>query len=153
MKIDVSVPDFKKILVKFEGLPKKINDNVIDVLVESASDIRNEMIDSMESSPPIGRSYKRGGKTHIASAPGYPPRRDSGDLQGSFELDINESDGTVEIGSVIRNPDYPMFLEKGFGDTASVYFMAPRPYMQPAVDKYKPIMEDRVMRAIKSLVK
>lgn len=149
MNIKIEVPNFEKILVTFQNLPGKINDNVIAALVDSANDLRNEMIDSMEKSPPTGYKYKVGGKIHTASSPGYPPRRMNGDLIASFDLDIDPIKGTVEVGSNITNPPYPKYLEEGVGSPSEVYFIAARPYMQPAVNKLKPQMEKRVLDALK----
>ena len=155
MSMKVTIPDFKRILVKFDNIPEKVNDNVIAALVESASDLRNEMIDSMGNSPAIGFPYKRGGKTHIASAPGYPPRKDSGDLANSFEIDINSLQGTVEIGSTIKDPDYPKFLEEGvdWWSSETTVNLLPRPYMQPALTKLTPTIENKVMNAIRKSIK
>ena len=41
---------------------------------------------SMTQSPPTGKSYSRGNKTHIASSPGNPPRPDMGTLRASISV-------------------------------------------------------------------
>jgi len=154
MEMKVNVENMEKIVVTFEGLPKKINNNVVDELVIAGSELMNEMIDSMTDSPPIGFKYKRGGKEHIASAPGYPPRRDSGQLQNSFLVDVDESNGTVEVGSTVTDPPYPKWLEEGIDwwSREGNVNLLPRPFMQPAIKKITPAIESRVMDAIRDSI-
>lgn len=61
-----------------------------------------------------GRRYRRGNKSHTASAKGEPPAIDSGRLTRSVVHEITEeSNGVVRgtVGSTIRDPNYPQILE------------------------------------------
>jgi hypothetical protein len=150
MRMTAKVKNMEKIQVTFRDLPTKINDNVLRALEESASDLRNEMIISMEKSPifPTSNKYKVGGETHVASAPGYPPRRWDGGLIASFLTDVDRNLGTVEVGAtpIVGKPPYPKFLEEGTSK------MEARPYMKPALDKLTSSMKNRVMNAIKESI-
>lgn len=111
---------------------------VMDELTSGAIEIRNEIVMSMRNSPAAGKRYrigtnKRGkGVYHRASAPGNPPRPNSGDLIRSIVMDVRWIE--VEVGSDITKPAYPAILEKGSPKTG----LLPRPWLKPAVDRWLP---------------
>lgn len=77
------------------------------------------------------QSISRGsvsGKGHVASSPGEPPNRDTGNLQANLET-TNPRPLVAEVRS---NALYAADLE--FGTSK----MAARPYMRPARDKKEP---------------
>jgi len=147
MEMKVEIPNFEKILVKFEDIPGQAKDNVLIELVNIANDLKNEMITSMENSPATGRKYKHGVGYHTASSPYNPPRRMDGGLIGGFELDIDSVHLSVEVGNIIKDPDYPRYLEEGTPR------MLPRPYIQPAIDNMEYNMKSRIMNAIRNSVR
>jgi hypothetical protein len=79
---------------------------------------------SMNTSPP-GRSYTRGGVTHVASQPGQPPNIDIGTLRASIRW---ERHGAF-TRHIMDGVDYGLKLEDG---TESI---APRPFMRPAFER------------------
>lgn len=79
---------------------------------------------SMNTSP-AGQSYTRGGITHVASQPNYPPNVDIGTLYGSIRQE-KVSSLTYHISDGV---EYGIMLEDG---TESI---APRPFVQPAFDR------------------
>jgi hypothetical protein len=86
--------------------------------------VANEMIGNMQKSmtdsPATGKAYRRGGKTHIASSPGHPPRVDLGTLRASIKVrKIREKAYAIET-----NVLHGLETEIGVG-------MAPRPWMRP----------------------
>lgn len=88
----------------------------------------------MLSKPGTGRDYPRkGGKVHKASAPGQPPAVDRGELRNSI--------GEAFVGDVLR---VGSGLEKAplleFGTISLEGFIAPRPFMRPALTEAKPRM-------------
>lgn len=126
-------------------LARKITDSIMEEFIASASDFRNEMIQSMEHSPKTGRRYLRtkDNRWHTASSPYNPPRPDSGDLIRSLaEIDIRTEDMEVEVGSDITDPPYPFYLEEG------TVKMRPRPFIGPALEKILPPMESNIAIAI-----
>lgn len=73
---------------------------------------------------------------HIPSAPGQPPNRDTGLLDGSIDTEIR-SQMPPSVAVTSRAP-YAAHLEYGTSR------MAPRPYMRPAVERNR----DDVTRAV-----
>lgn len=76
----------------------------------------------------IYSNFSTGGRTteHQASAPGEPPASDYGFLLGSIRHVMKVGDTVyAQIGSDL---DYALWLELG------TRFMAPRPFMRPALD-------------------
>ncbi len=80
------------------------------------------------------------GKGHVASAPGQPPNRDTGILDGNIETTIvAQNPPTVHVTS---NAPYSAFLE--FGTSR----MAARPFMRPASNKKRGEVTKAVADAI-----
>ena len=75
---------------------------------------------------PGGRVYKRGTRTHTASAPGFPPNVDMGTLRSSIYW---ESTGELER-TVYAGTEYAEYLEDGAEDAG----IEARPFMKPAFD-------------------
>lgn len=82
------------------------------------------------------------GKSHVPSAPGEPPNRDTGVLQAGLENVLSEP----LVAEVSSNAPYAAALE--FGSTR----MEARPYMRPARDKMAPRIEDLFAQEIGKLV-
>lgn len=91
-----------------------------------AQELRTEVV-LAASQPGRGRMYKRGRKTHQASAPGDGPAVDRGDLVKSIHA-RQIKPGHWRVG--VREP-YALFLE--FGTRK----MAPRPFVRIAVEKLR----------------
>lgn len=87
---------------------------------------------SFGTSPP-GLTYTRGGVTHVASQPGYPPNVDIGALINSIGWEpTGQFERTISDGV-----DYGLKLEDGTED------MQPRPFFAPAFyDAQKRIESD-----------
>jgi hypothetical protein len=129
-------------------LANEAKDDIYDVLVTGANNIRNRMIRSMVNSPKTGKLYHRGknskGKEvyHRASSPGNPPRPDNSDLIRSIQMDARYDE--VEVGSTITQPNYPWFLEKGTPK------MKARPWCEPAFKAYEPDIKRNLMGALRA---
>lgn len=80
----------------------------------------------LASQPGRGRTYRRGGVVHVASAPGDPPAPDTGRLRASIgsELARDAKGLHARVGS--RYP-VAVWLELGTRRTA------PRPFLRPAL--------------------
>ena len=134
-----------------------------DIVRGTAFMVRTHAIKSIQSGPKTGRSYKRGKKTHIASAPGQAPATDRGDLASAIEADIEGKNAIVGIrGGKKTKPtnenkksvtieDYALALE--FGTRK----MAARPFLFPALEKERPAWNRRlnsiVDQAAKGIIK
>lgn len=86
-----------------------------------------------------------GKKGHHPSLPGNAPAPDTGTLMRSITHEIKqERDEVIGIvGSTLRNPDYPKFLE--FGTKK----MKPRPWLSTAIEKSQNFM----VQAFQSIMK
>lgn len=99
----------------------------LDMLSE---DIVTDTKLSFGTSPP-GREYTRGGVTHVASQPGYPPNVDIASLTNSIhwkktgKLERTVSDGVA----------HGVWMEDG------TERIKPRPWMRPAFDRIRQRME------------
>lgn len=87
------------------------------------ADIKNEM-----RGPKSGRLYRRGSRTHQASAPGQAPAVDLGQLINSIQVE-NVTDLTSTIGTSV---EYAMPLEFGSRRVAA------RPVWRPVIEKHRP---------------
>lgn len=74
---------------------------------------------------PDGKSYTRGGATHVASQPGYPSNVDINALRGSIH---QEKTGKLER-TVSDGVEYGIYQEDGTNH------IAPRPAFRPAFDR------------------
>lgn len=96
----------------------------------AAENIVTDIKLSFGTSPP-GLSYTRGGVTHIASQPGYPPNVDIGALTNSITW---EPTGRLER-TISDGVEYGLWLEDG------TEHMQPRPFMGPAFERAQREME------------
>jgi hypothetical protein len=76
---------------------------------------------AIQTGPKTGRTYRRRGRTHRASARGEAPASDTGFLVGSIESNFPSAlTGIVTVGA-----EYARMLEE----------ILDRPFVQPAIDK------------------
>lgn len=88
-------------------------------------------------SGPDGRDYRRGGVTHTASQPGYPPNVDTGALRGSMQVQrVGHAHYRVSDGV-----EYGIYLELG------TTWMAPRPFVTPVVEDWSQSVFARFIRS------
>lgn len=80
-----------------------------------------------------GHVYKRGSKSHRASAPGEAPASDTGDLLSHVVSDVSEVGATVKHG---------LHLELGTDK------MKPRPFLIPALKRHGPEIEGAIIREL-----
>lgn len=83
------------------------------------------------SKPGTGRSYPRGRKVHIASAPGEPPAVDTGQLRASI-THLVEVEFLKYVGHVGSNLDKATHLEFGTKN------MAARPFLRTTLARIQP---------------
>lgn len=75
------------------------------------------------SKPGTGKTYSRGGKTHVASSPGSSPAVDGGDLRRSIGHEVSAT-GRTGVVSIFANKEYALALEEGKGK-----LRGPRPFI------------------------
>lgn len=112
----------------FKEQPEIVRLGVIDGLKIIAALIHNRAAAKILKGAKSGRKYKRGSITHQASAPGEAPASDTGKLVGSGEYDVDEAN----LWAVVSfSAFYARLLEFG------TRFIAPRPFIMPALDETK----------------
>lgn len=86
-----------------------------------------------------GVEYRRGGKTHVASAPGEAPAVDIGALMASVQAreDTDDLHWEVRVGA-----EYGVHLEFG------TVHIAPRPFMAPAAEGQRDAFERACAAAV-----
>lgn len=94
-----------------------------------------------------GRTYRRGGRIHQASAPGEPPAIDFGYLINSINSELVESTPEIAVAQVATNSEAAQPLEFG---TATV---AARPFMRPGVDEHEEEINGAVGATLTRLIK
>lgn len=83
------------------------------------------------------------GKRHVASKPGEPPNRDTGNLQAHMEA----TNPKPLVGRFTSSADYAAALEFGTSD------MAARPYVRPARDSKRKQIQRAFVKKINEIVK
>lgn len=87
------------------------------------ADMVTQMQQSFDTSPP-GMTYQRGGVTHVASLPGYPPNVDIGTLTNSLHwVKTGRLEREIRDGVL-----YGILLEDGTEKMGS------RPFVRPVFD-------------------
>lgn len=79
----------------------------------------------------VDMSKTYGKRGHHPSFPGNAPAPDSGELMRSIthEVTVEGEEVIGKVGSILRNPDYPKFLEYGTSK------MKPRPWLSTALER------------------
>lgn len=129
---------------KLRGLPEHVIKEVSDAVRAGAEEVQTEAVTSIMSGERSGRTYKRGKKSHVASAPGEYPKSDSGNLVRHILIEM-ESRLAATVGSRSGVP-YARILELG-GYVRGRYFAA-RPWLSPSLKKVTPF----IIRTIKAAV-
>jgi HK97 gp10 family phage protein len=94
-------------------------------VIAGAELVRSEAVESIIRGKKSGRTYRRRGVTHVASAPGEPPAADTGTLHNSIKVTPN----FTRLQAVVNaGASYAKALEYGTPR------MDPRPFMRPALN-------------------
>lgn len=102
-------------------LPQAAREIVSETLDEIDDDVRQGMSQSHG-----GRSYIRGGRVHVASAPGDMPAIDTGELVSSLTKRMISGKAR---GVYFTDNDHAVYMEYG---TSKIL---PRPFMTPAAER------------------
>lgn len=111
-------------------LKAKFPNLVQEIIDKTALDVQRFAIELMQM-PKSGRTYKRGSKSHQASAPGEAPAIDTGNLVNSIEVK-HPKKLLATVGP--SDVEYAAVLEFGSEDGK----IAARPFMSPAAEKARP---------------
>lgn len=142
MSITVTVTHGNKDWAKAEEERIK---NGLRAVNRGALSIHAEIVKSFVG-PKSGRKYKKGGKTHTASAPGEAPARDTGHLGQStgFKLVPVDPSASQSVAQVYVAAEYALALEFGRQDGT----IKARPFVRPAWNKLIPGIREAIKKAL-----
>lgn len=135
----------RSLSVKLNAIGKRTRDEVSKAVRRGSLRIENRAVEGIIDPPKTGRIYSskyRKGAKHQASAPGEFPAADSGRLHQSITSAMTLEGPDVYRSETGANVPYATWLELGTSK------MAPRPFMQPAFDENKEIVERDIRNAI-----
>lgn len=119
-----------------------IESRVYAALRAEGEDARQRLVE-MTSVPVQIVPGPRGGKRIVRSAPGEPPRLETGDLNAGFDSRVTADSKAGLVTLTVENPvEYSGFLENG---TQNV---APRPHWQRVLDDWDVNLAGRVAAEI-----
>lgn len=133
-----------KIDTKFNRIPAiqaQLRPSVIQVVSKTAHDVEAGVKLEMRA-PKSGRVYRRGSRSHQASAPGQAPAVDYGQLINSIQVSPETPALTMTVGT---NVEYAMALEYGSRR------VAPRPVWRPVAEKLRKPFIDAMTFVLRQL--
>ena len=140
-QINIDVSELKEMLEKINAASRKAIQLVDRAVLESAVKIDSDVKETIQKGTRTGRTYKRRSVTHRASAPGEPPKTDTGRLVSSIRM--VPAFLSAEVGSLNSVAKYGNMLEEGTRN------MEPRPVFEPTLEKNKPLIAKKISNAIK----
>ena len=142
----IQLQGVRKVIAEIEKRQAKMEAGLSQAVQIAAQDVRNECVRSIQSGSRTGAIYTRKGKTHQASAPGEPPKTDTGRLVNSLAFrmlgKLTAVAGAIAGNSIVA--EYAAALE--FGTRK----MAARPFLVKAVEKITPKFRDRVSKVMEA---
>jgi len=128
----------------FRALGNNVGVHLSKAYIKGAVRIQTDARKSIQTGSRSGRIYSVGiGRTHQASAPGEPPKTDTGALVASIAIEPELN--AVLVGTALR---YGAELEFGRSN------MAARPWLVPALERQRRIVEADIAEAVKiSIIK
>lgn len=145
MKLEMTLDTskFAKALGKME---KGVTVEAKKALAKVAFKVEGDAKVNIQTGARSGRVYKRGSKTHQASAVGEFPKTDTGELVSNITSEFSYNRLEVTVGSRMGAP-HGFLLEYG---TSKV---APRPWLFPTVMDNKKFMEKTFAGALSDIVR
>ena len=141
MKVDIEIDGLDGVVKAIMRSDPEIHRAIAGSMYEAAYIVEGRAKALVLEPPKTGRFYKRGKVTvHQASAPGEAPARDTGNLAGRIQQDIDEAALEARISA---QPPYAEALE--FGTRK----MEARPFMRRALAESERDVADAVRDAIK----
>lgn len=139
----MTVKGDEQLIAKLGQLPSALQRPITLALQQSAAEMQGYAVPKIQKNNGTGRLYKRGNRTHVASAPGEFPNTDTGALVRSMRW---EDQGSFKViwGAFIR---YAKFLE--FGTSR----MAARPFIRPTFKLFYPKASKRVGDAVSAALR
>ena len=131
----------KKLIILSASSQANLSSEMTKLIVEMDADGKRNISSGGRS----GKTYKRGSKSHIASAPGEFPKTDRGGLVAGFLFNVQKTTQKV-IGILENNSSHASAVEFKPASKGG------RPFMRPLYKKWKPIAESRFEIALKKSI-
>ena len=132
-------------LAKLQGTLRRISaanrTGVQRAIATGGAQVQGDAQRSIQRGGRSGIIVTIGGKRHQRSAPGEPPKTDTGRLAGSIFGEFSNGGLRVDVGTDVG---YGTHLEFGTKN------MAARPWLQPAFERNKDKIKDRVRKAARA---
>lgn len=149
-KVENAVATAKEI----EAFGPAILKAVDKALTRGALKIAGRMVKLIQKGSRTGRDYRRpGGAIHKASAPGEPPKSDTGFLASHIIPAKTKVSGTLVVAEVIVSVNYAGWLEEGTKAEDGSVKMAARPFVSPSFDLEAPGINKDVSKAIRQALR
>jgi HK97 gp10 family phage protein len=144
VSVIAKVQGLDRLKAKLRALPTDAKKPVRDAINASALAVEREAKTTVQRGQRSGIIYKRGRRTHQASAPGEPAKSDTGYL-ASHITTVLDMDG---LGANVESQaEYSKHLE--FGTSK----MAARPFLFPSFERLKPKIKERIAQALNAAFK
>jgi hypothetical protein len=127
--VNVQLDGLQQLLAQLKALGADADGIVLETITDLVTDTHALAVAGIQRGPKSGRTYRKGGVTHQASAPGQYPASDTGRLAGSVRMEMPQP-GRI-VGSVGTAVAYGPHLE--FGTSR----MAARPWLLPSFERAK----------------
>lgn len=142
MKATVTFSGLDEVRTRLLRLADLNREGAEKAIRETAVAVHGNALRSIHRGSRSGRVYTRRGRVHQASAPGEPPKSDTGDLASRVKMVV--SGLRAEVGTGL---DYGAHLE--FGTSK----MAARPWLFPALEAERQRFIARLQRFISDALK
>lgn len=143
MKISIKI-DNDELNSKLTDLPQDVLKEVDQALLKAAIYVEAQTKVKIQRGPRSGHIYRRGRtRFHQASAPGEPPKTDTGNLVSH----IIHAHPSFLRAEVISGAAYASFLEYG------TKHMAARPYLAPTLDESSAKIDEFIDEALGKALK
>lgn len=144
MSANMEIIGLEKLTKKLLKLPAEATASVKTEILKGAVLVESEAKRSIQRGVKSGRTYRRGGIVHRASAPGEAPATDRGALVRSISHQVFAAGLEILVGTRIK---YGSALEFG---TSKI---SPRPWLFPAFKKYQKSIVAAISSALKNIVR
>jgi HK97 gp10 family phage protein len=139
--MSIKVSGIENVIAKMYLAANSAESAVDEEVRKGAFVVQDTATNSIKGGGKSGKAYKRGKKSHIASAPGEAPAADKGRLDNSImALKSIDGDGWL-VGTALK---YGKHLEFGTKD------IKPRPWLIPALEANRNAIENNIKSAIKA---
>ena len=124
---------------KLRRIPLEQRDGIGRAIGLGLADMQGAIVRTIKRGSRTGVVVTIAGELHQRSAPGEPPKTESGHLAKNIFFGLDEDKLGGEVGARVK---YGRLLE--FGTSR----MAARPWLQPTFDRLKPKISARIAKAI-----